>query len=234
MFHKIVSFILIYSLSFCKGTPPNKPKPHVSEVAQKSTKVVSNSIKSNTSAKKNIIIHKLDAEVTKDSVEESIDRLSYAVRTHADYFMLVINSPGGSVTAGWKLIEAIESAPITTVCLVSNEAASMAAVITESCSIRAITIQGSMMWHEPSLSLLEVSGQPNEWESLGQMLRTLKDGLAEYVSYHFKKVSSEEYNRRTSGGLMWWMSSKEALKYGAVDMVVPSVKALYLLLQNSV
>jgi len=81
------------------------------------------------------------------------------------------------------------------------------------------------MFHEPSVSG-EMRGTPNQWQAIADMLKAEREAIAEHCQRRLK-ISMAEYRAKTDGGLMYFVGWKEALKIGAVDEVVVSVKRLH-------
>jgi len=135
--------------------------------------------------------------------------------------LLVINSPGGSVDAGfaiWDQIKMITS-PVTT--LVTGMAASMGSVLSLVApkGKRYATPYSRFMIHQPSISGV-IQGQATDLEIQAKEILKTKQMLVElYVSCCGKKTSSEiekALDRDT------WMSAEEAKQFGHIDHIVNS------------
>lgn len=164
--------------------------------------------------------------VDDDLVNRTVHFIESANDANADEIILEINTPGGSVGAGFVLARAIEESDVPVTCVVDGTAESMGFYLTQSCTKRLMTKRSVLMAHEPSLSYSVEHGQPNEWKSLAEMMQAEKEIIAEHCQRRLK-VSMEEYNRRTSGTLMWFMTWRDALRFGAVDGITKSAKAEY-------
>lgn len=162
--------------------------------------------------------------VDSDTVPPAIEFIRAANDAGADEIIFEINTPGGSVPAGFGLAKAIEESDVPVTCIVDGAAESMGAFILQSCDTRMLTRRSVLMFHEPALSYSVEHGQPNEWRSLAEMMEAEREIIAEHCQ-HRLKVSMAEYRRRTDGTLMWFMTWRDALKFGAVDGVVSSVKS---------
>ena len=158
-------------------------------------------------------VFRLNAAVAADSVEPIIAGLVGHVPS-----TIYIDSPGGSVSDGYDLVQAIEENGHVT-CVVTGTAASMAAVILSSCQVRQARPRAVIMLHEPSLST-ELEGPPNVWQSMADRLKALHRAMCFHLASHMK-VSAAEIYARTVGAQQWWLSSADALTVGIVDAVVP-------------
>jgi ATP-dependent protease ClpP protease subunit len=159
--------------------------------------------------------------VNVDSVKKAIAWLDDAARAKPDAIVFEINTGGGSTVAGFELAKAIESSSTPITCVVDGEAASMGFYILQSCPVRAMTRRSSLMAHEVSFTI-HGRGQPNFWRSIADWIKAHNDAFAEHCA-HRLKITLAEYHARTDGGKMWWLNWEEALKVGAVDVVVDSV-----------
>jgi len=138
--------------------------------------------------------------------------------------LLVINSPGGSVDAGfavWDQVKMITS-PVTT--LVTGLAASMGSILSLCAAPgkRFATPHARIMIHQPSVNAI-IRGQATDLEiHAKEILKTRKALVDVYVRATGKDAASIEksIDRDT------WMSSKEAMEFGLLDKIVTSNKDL--------
>jgi len=161
--------------------------------------------------------------IDSDSAADIIRKLWYLeAKAPGKPILLVINSPGGSVDAGfavWDQIEMITS-PVTT--LVTGLAASMGSVLSLAAAPkrRFATKQARIMVHQPRLSGV-IQGQATDLEiQAREMLKTHDQLVAIYMLQTGKSVSEIEkaIDRDT------WMTAEEALQFGLLDKIVNSYK----------
>jgi ATP-dependent protease ClpP protease subunit len=159
-------------------------------------------------------------EVNDDSVALAIDQIERANRYHVKKIVLPINSPGGSVPAGWELIKVIEASKIPVICVVEDGgmAASMGYAILQSCHERVMSRRAVLMAHQIRLGGM-FSGQPGDWENVVKMMRALEAAL-DWQCSHRMKISLEEYKKRVDNGREYWLGADDALYDGAVDRLV--------------
>ncbi|HAA37292.1 MAG TPA: ATP-dependent Clp endopeptidase proteolytic subunit ClpP [Firmicutes bacterium] len=129
---------------------------------------------------------------------------------------LYINSPGGSVYAGYGIYDTMQfiSSDVTTIC--TGMAASMAAVLLVSGTPKkrfALT-HSRVMIHQP---LGGVQGQASDIEITAREIAKVKQELNTIISKHTGK-SIEEVSRDSDRD--FWMSASEAKEYGMIDEVL--------------
>jgi ATP-dependent Clp protease protease subunit len=159
---------------------------------------------------------RFDATISDSSAERLSTILSEAKKADAKSVLLVINSGGGSVDAGMKIVRDMEDSPVPVYCVVDGEAASMAFYILQSCKVRIMLRRSRLMAHEPYAST-GVSGNRFEFASYADYFRVLALSMAEHES-HRLRISLEEFLKRTENK-DWWMAWEDAVKVGAVDEV---------------
>jgi ATP-dependent Clp protease, protease subunit len=136
----------------------------------------------------------------------------------------IINSPGGSVDAGfavWDQVKMVSSPIYTCVC---GLAASMGSVLSLCASPgkRFATPHARIMVHQPSISG-PVTGQATDLSIHAKEIIKTKDMLVELYMEHTgrtKKEIEKALDRDT------WMSAEEALAFGLLDKIVTSPKDL--------
>ena len=136
--------------------------------------------------------------------------------------LLVINSPGGSVDAGFAIWDQIKmiKAPVTT--LITGLAASIASVIALAAppNRRFATPNSRVMIHQPLIAGV-IQGQATDLEIHAREILRTKEVLIElYVKETGNERSIvEKYIDRDT-----WMSAKEALDFRHINAIVNSFK----------
>ncbi|MDO5035901.1 MAG: ATP-dependent Clp endopeptidase proteolytic subunit ClpP [Porphyromonas sp.] len=129
---------------------------------------------------------------------------------------LYINSPGGSVYAGYGIYDTMQyiNCDVSTIC--TGMAASMGAIILVAGEKgkRFALPHSRVMIHQP---LGGAQGQASDLEISVREIIKVKQELYEILSKHSGK-SIEEIERDSDRD--YWMTSEEALKYGIVDKVL--------------
>ena len=133
---------------------------------------------------------------------------------------LYINSPGGSVTAGFGILDTMNyiKSDIVTICM--GQAASMAAILLSAGSKgKRMALENSrVMIHQP---LGGVSGQATDIEIHTKEILYLKERLNKILSKNTGqtiKTIENDTNRDN------FMSADIALKYGLIDKIVKNKK----------
>lgn len=154
----------------------------------------------------------------KDEVQDwNIDILVEQLEARAPFVNLIINSPGGYVSSGLKLVNKIESLRAQgklkkLKCYVLNMAASMAAIISGYCDELYIHKFAMLMHHEASYGVRgSVSEIRKQVEVTDQMLNPIFDDLARRYGLSGRRtfwnfIGSER-----------WFNAHDAGRYGLVD-----------------
>lgn len=163
--------------------------------------------------------------VDMDSAKDAIRKLWYLeLSDPGKPILLVINSPGGSVDAGfaiWDQVQMITS-PVTT--LVTGLAASMGSIMSLCAAPkkRFATPHARIMIHQPSIMGL-VRGQATDLAIQAEEIIKTRKGLVEiYVKATGKDAKTIEKALDRDR----WFSAKEALDFGLLDGIVSSYKEL--------
>jgi len=163
--------------------------------------------------------------VDMDSVAEAIRKIWYLEHEDAGKpILLVINSPGGSVDAGFALWDQIKmiTSPVTT--LVTGLAASMGSILSlvAEKGRRFATPNCRIMIHQPSIHGV-IQGQATDLEIQAKEILKTRDQIIDiYVQATGKdrEVIGKALDRDT------WMSADEALEFGLLDGIVTSYDEL--------
>jgi ATP-dependent Clp protease protease subunit len=158
----------------------------------------------------------IDDKLAKNVVE----RLLYLEMVNpGKEIQLIVNSPGGYVTSGFAIYDAMNSisSPVSTIC--TGLAASMASIILSAGEKgrRFILPQARVMIHQPSGG---AGGPASDIEiQMNEIIKTKKLGaeiLANNCGQTIDRVM-KDFNRD------YWMSADESLKYGIVDHQLKSL-----------
>ncbi len=163
--------------------------------------------------------------VMDDTVKEAVRKL-----WHMEFLdpgkpiLLVINSPGGSVDAGFALWDQIQmvTSPVTT--LITGLAASMGSILSLSAEKgrRFATPNSRIMIHQPSINGV-IQGQATDLEIQAKEIIKTRNSLIElYCKSTGKDFATVEkaLDRDT------WMSVNEAKDFGLLDGIVTSYKEI--------
>jgi len=163
--------------------------------------------------------------VDMDSAKEAIRKLWYLELTDPGKpILLVINSPGGSVDAGfaiWDQVQMITS-PVTT--LVTGLAASMGSIMSLCAAPkkRFATPHARIMIHQPSIMGL-IRGQATDLAIQAEEILKTRKGL---VDIYVKATGKDAKAIEKALDRDRWFSAQEALDFGLLDGIVSSYKEL--------
>ena len=142
--------------------------------------------------------------------------LEYESLSHEPIWLL-IDSFGGSVDAGFILIDLIKSIKSPVYVIVTSKAYSMGAIITIFAEKRYIYRHATMMLHEASYGAL--GEDPSIRSRIGfntKYLDRIHDELAKII-----KMDVKDYRARIRDA--WWVMAEDAVKYNWVDGIVTEV-----------
>lgn len=166
----------------------------------------------------------LDGPILPDTADFINERIYFYNNQSTEYpiFLVIENSPGGSVAAGYQIIKAMESSKAPVYVVVKGYAASMAAMIT-SLADRSFCFRNSvLMQHQPSTS---VSGNLTQLrESIDQAMkftRVLNDKIAAKMGMTYDEYVAEMYKHNSQGN--WTEFGDDAHKWKWVTDIVDTI-----------
>lgn len=132
--------------------------------------------------------------------------------------LLIINSPGGSMVSGDRLITTMKALDSKVICIVDGEAYSMAAIISLQCDKLYATENADFMFHQASLgaggSLSIFKSRSAHWI---KWIETYELDIAKKLGLSFKSYKAKIHNE-------WWMTAREAVEYGLVYGLIRGIK----------
>lgn len=156
-----------------------------------------------------------------DSAEKVVNRLLFLEATDPgkDIFFF-INSPGGVVTSGMVIYDAMQmiTSPVHTICI--GLAASMGSILLSGGKKgkRLIWPSGRVMIHQPSLG--GMYGQATDIEITAAEIQKIKQLSAEILAKNCGKQYDQVYKDFDRDH---WMNAKEAMEYGIVDGIADKI-----------
>jgi len=156
------------------------------------------------------LIGKVDTKEVRDAVKQilELDDISH------DPIFLRLDSFGGSVEAGFVLVDAIQAVESPVYAVIESKAYSMAAIIAIFCDRRYMLPHATMMFHEASYGTL---GEDPSIRSKVEFNIRYLDRMHREIA---KRIGMEldDYRQKIRDG--WWLMADEALKAGVIDEVV--------------
>lgn len=160
-------------------------------------------------------------EVSDKSAEEIVKKLIFLDTHKKQDIKLLINSPGGSVTAGMAIYDAMQNikSDVSTICM--GLAASMGALL-----LAAGTAKKRFAWphsriliHQPMIGGQIVAPASDIKIQAEEMMRTkamLNDILVSHTGQPLEKVQKDTDRD-------YFMSAEDAVKYGMIDKVIKTL-----------
>lgn len=158
----------------------------------------------------------IDGEITDETANIVVGQLLYLGAKGKEDINMYINSPGGSVTAGFAIYDTMNfiECDVSTICI--GMCASMAAFILSSgAKGKRIALKNSeVMIHQP---LGGAQGQATEIKIAAERIIKIKQKLAQLLAKNTGKTSKQIEKDIERD---FFMDSKEALAYGLVDKII--------------
>ena len=156
-----------------------------------------------------------------ESAKQVVNRLLYLEATDpGKEITFYINSPGGVVTSGLVIIDAMKmiSSPVKTVCI--GMCASMGAMLLSQGAEgkREIWESGRVMIHQPSIG--GAYGQASDLEITAAQMEKTKNKLAVLLADSTGKsleTIMADFDRD------FWLDAEESLQYGIVDSISKTI-----------
>jgi ATP-dependent Clp protease protease subunit len=138
-------------------------------------------------------------------------------------FIVIDNSPGGSVMEGYRIVKAIQASRAPVHVVVKSFAASMAAVIT-TVAPHSYTYPNAVILHHQirSFSGGNLTQQKEQLEILQEWYKRLAEPVAKKVGYSLDGWTKEMYKHSSDGD--WQEFGDAAVKLKWVDRVVHEVR----------
>lgn len=157
---------------------------------------------------------------------DAASRFVYASqRTHAQVKYVYIDSPGGSVTAGVRMVEEMRLRNYT--CVVDT-AYSMAFALVQACTVRLVRASGTLMQHQISVS--GVSGELAKVQARLRSIERVRKRLDQMQATRLQ-MTEETFVARIQNE--WWMDAEEAIAHQCVDALAPPLQCSASLLQQT-
>ncbi len=188
-----------------------KPEPPKQEPV---SDVKNNKVKRLDLTKANLTF--LTSAVSARSVDEVINDISEYNRNKSKEIFLIIDSPGGSVLDGARLMTAIENSKAKVSCIDVGMAASMGFMILEHCHNRYAVSRATLMSHPASLGVL-YQGELDKIVSRLTYIKRFVDKMDKFIA----KRAGMTYERlKLLNQQELWLDSVDALEMGLLDAIV--------------
>lgn len=152
--------------------------------------------------------------------QSSSDFITKVLTFNGNEILIYINSPGGSVSSGMKMIQAVKDLKkinknVKTTCYV-DFAASMAFALTQTiCDQRLLGQASVLMQHQATFGVQGRTGEvASRLEMISAILSTMNKAEAKRL-----KISEEKLNKLTKDE--WWLVGEDAISNNAADSLAP-------------
>lgn len=162
-----------------------------------------------------------DGRISDESVDQIKAALTASLVVQPETLVVILNSPGGELEAGFLLTKALENYPTKVICIVDGAAASMAFYVLQGCDVRIMTRRSHLMAHNPYL--IADRGAVLDRDVLDRMLRDdqLTSERWSWFAGRRLNISLKDFRKKIYKR-DWDMNADEALAVGAVDGLVDS------------
>ena len=159
--------------------------------------------------------------VNDESARDIVKRLLYLDAQNNEDITILINSPGGSVTDGLAIYDAMQNvkSDVKTVCM--GMAASMGALLLTAGTKgkRSAWQHSRVMIHQPMIGgqiIAPASGLKIQAEEMMRTKKLLNDILVKHTGQSLDKIEKDTDRD-------YFMSPQEAVEYGMIDSVATSI-----------
>lgn len=154
--------------------------------------------------------------VTDQSATQVIAQIQQANKDepNGQPIILFIDSPGGSITAGWRIIDAMAASrkPVWTVCV--SLCASMAAIEFEYGAQRGILPHAVLMFHHESGG---AEGSAEQILAQGTVMRRQIVEIEEHIA-KLARMPVREFREKETA--QWWLLADDAIKAHLADIIL--------------
>ena len=144
-----------------------------------------------------------------------LSQFRYLTAKSGDDVTVVINSPGGSVTAGMAILDGMKGFRCDMATFATGVAASMGALLLAAGTKgkRHASPSTEIMIHQP---LGGVQGQATDISLVAEHIQTVKRRLADRLADYCQKERDELLRDMERD---YWLTAEEAMAYGLIDRV---------------
>ena len=167
----------------------------------------------------------LNGPIWMDTADYVVERIDYFNNQNSEYpiFIVIDDSPGGSVMAGYRILKAMEGSPAPVYVVVKSFAASMAAGIT-TLSKRSFAYPNAILLHHQILSgsFGNLTEQKENLKELEEWWKRLAAPVAAKMGISLDEFIKRMYENRSTGD--WREFGDGARKLKWVDEVAQTIQ----------
>ncbi|WP_419241283.1 ATP-dependent Clp protease proteolytic subunit [Cardinium endosymbiont of Nabis limbatus] len=154
-----------------------------------------------------------------------VDQINYFNNKNSDHpiFIIIGSSPGGCISAGWNILQAIEHSKAPVYVIVKECAASMAALIT-TLATKSYAYPNAMILHHQPWSCVwgNLRETKEHYESLKEIWKRLGGRVAKKMGISLKEFDKKLYQKSMCGDWKEYGDSAKKLKW--VDYVISGIQ----------
>lgn len=172
----------------------------------------------------------LNGVITSKTADSIADRIAYFNNRDAEapIFIVIDDSPGGSVMAGYKILKAMHGSKAPVYVVVKSFAASMAACITTQAKKSFAYPNALIMHHQLSVGVMGNLTQHREnVKDLEEWWRRLADPVAQKMGITRDEFIKRMYEKTSTGDWSEFADNAQKLKW--VDIIVEEIEETALL-----
>lgn len=145
--------------------------------------------------------------------EETTSKLIYNLNLlpHKNKTYLYLNTPGGSVEHGMKIVSEVKKYNIS---CVAETAYSMGFIIFQSCKNRYILPHGKLMQHQMALGFMD---QKSRIESYMSFIDQMEDEIIKNQAQRIN-ITEEEFKHKINND--WWLYGENTIRENCADEIV--------------
>lgn len=163
----------------------------------------------------------LNSVIDKDSTTKFLYDLN--LKSNKKNIYLYLNTPGGSVDYGMKIVNAVQKYKIN---CIAETAYSMGFIILQACNKRYITGHSSLMQHQMSFGIHNEKGKIENYMSyINSMEQEIVD-----LQISRLNLSSELFKGKILNE--WWLYGKSAIRENCADKIIDVICSIELTKQN--
>ncbi|MEL6606739.1 MAG: ATP-dependent Clp protease proteolytic subunit [Bacteroidota bacterium] len=167
----------------------------------------------------------LNGVITDWKANHVTDRIQYFNNKDIRYpiFLVIEDSPGGSVLAGWRILKAMQNSQAPVYVVVKSFAASMAACITTLAEKSYAYPNAIILHHQPwTFSWGNVREQEEALDELKQIWKRLGIPIAKKMGISLKALDKKFYEKSARGDWSEFADNAKKLKW--VDHTITGIK----------
>lgn len=162
----------------------------------------------------------LESEVCGETIDPIVKFIIQENITPAlDSITIFIDSPGGDLSAAWKLIDIIQLSRIKIRTIGIGGVMSAALLILMGGHERLLSINTEVMSHQPTFNTSNFSAKLNDFDSYTQMFGKMFTKVSVYYSKH-TGLKDKDLKKVLLGTSDEWLTAEEAVGYGFADGII--------------